>query len=119
MEMNKTLDETFKGFEKPLGATPINFSKAPDEVKEKILQGNVYPRPDITAALQYPRKQTDKEVKRTEKFENAMTVRDNKMLAKFFATPFILNDKKDIEDVISVLEKLIDDGVFDDEEDVK
>lgn len=119
MEMNKTLDELFEGIKRPLGATPVNIESAPDEVKEKILQDNVYPRPDITAALQYPRKQTDKEIKRTEKFENAMTVRDNKMLAKFFATPFILNDKKDIENVIDILEKLIDVGVFDDEEEIK
>ena len=112
METNKKLDELFEGIKRPLGTTPVNIESAPKEVADKILP--IYSGLDISSAIQYPKEQVD--IRKIKKFENAITLADDKILRKFFNTLLLLNSKKDIEDVISVLEKLVDVGVFDDEE---
>jgi hypothetical protein len=40
-------------------------------------------------------------------------------MSKFFRTPLLLNEKKDVEAAIEVFKKILEAGVFDDEEDVK
>jgi hypothetical protein len=114
----KSLNEIFEGCNKPYGATPVNIEGAPEEVIRRI-KTTVEPRPDITTAPQCWNAKSEGETKRTEKFEAVMTLHDNRVMSKFFRTPLLLNEKKDVEAAIEVFKKILEAGVFDDEEDVK
>lgn len=114
----KSLNEIFEGYDKPYGTTPVNIEGAPEEVIQRIKTA-VEPRLDITAALQCWNAKSEGETKRAKKFEDVMTLHDNRVMTKFFRTPILLNEKKDVEAAIEVLKKILEAGVFDDEEDVK
>lgn len=120
----KSLNEILEGYNKPYGATPVNIEDAPEEVIQRI-KTTVEPRPDITTGFQCQNGWNSwnggikEETKRSEKFEAVMTLHDNRVMTKFFRTPLLFNEKEDVEDAIEVLKKILEAGVFDDEEDVK
>lgn len=116
----KSLNEIFEGCNKPYGATPVNIEDAPEEVIQRI-KTTVEPRPDITTALQCQNPKSEGETKRAKKFEAVMTLQDDRVMTKFFRTPLLLNEKENVEAAIEVLKKILEAGVFDDddEEDVK
>ena len=116
----KSLNEIFEGCNKPYGATPVNIEDAPEEVIQRIKTTEPEPRPDITTALQCQNPKSEGETKRAKKFEAVMTLQDDRVMTKFFRTPLLLNEKENVEAAIEVLKKILEAGVFDDdEEDVK